>query len=208
MLIHHICIQTNSYDLSKDFYRNILGFQLISETANFHGRGYNSWLREAGGFMIELQTAKAGGQFSPPARRRRGWPICASWWRMWKRRPGASSPPATITFAARMVMRSMRCWAASCASWWPRRGPSSSCGTRRNYRQKTHAIPGHIWGLHGFDCIFRSESVCSPWCPCRSSRRAPGRSSTRSPGGSCGNAHGHAPHGRIPSDARPAGCRQ
>lgn len=72
MLIHHVCIQTNSYQLSKDFYCDLLGFQLISETANFHGRGYNSWLREPGGFMIELQTAKAGGQFSPACKESEG----------------------------------------------------------------------------------------------------------------------------------------
>ena len=72
MLIHHVCIQTNSYELSKVFYCDLLGFQLISETANFHGRGYNSWLREPGGFMIELQTAKAGGQFSPACKESEG----------------------------------------------------------------------------------------------------------------------------------------
>lgn len=72
ILIHHICIQTNSYELSKDFYINILGFQLISETANFHDRAWNSWLREPGGFLIELQTAKAGGQFSPACKEAEG----------------------------------------------------------------------------------------------------------------------------------------
>lgn len=72
ILIHHVCIQTNSYELSKAFYCNLLGFQLISETANFHGRGWNSWLQEPDGFLIELQTAKAGGQFSPACKEAEG----------------------------------------------------------------------------------------------------------------------------------------
>ena len=55
--IHHICIQTNNYEESKAFYTNILGFKIIKETANFHGRDYNTWL-EMNGFMIELQTGK------------------------------------------------------------------------------------------------------------------------------------------------------
>lgn len=72
MLIHHVCIQTNSYQLSKDFYCNILGFQIISETANFHGRGYNTWLRHPSGFLIELQTAKGNAQFSPACKESEG----------------------------------------------------------------------------------------------------------------------------------------
>ena len=39
------------------FYTNVLGFKLIQETKNFHGREYNTWL-ELNGFMIELQTGK------------------------------------------------------------------------------------------------------------------------------------------------------
>lgn len=65
MFIHHICIQTNTYHLSKDFYIRVLGFGLVSETEGFHGRDYNSWLREPGGFMIELQTPKHSSSFSP-----------------------------------------------------------------------------------------------------------------------------------------------
>lgn len=57
MRIHHICIQTNTYEESKRFYRDILGFKLINETPNFHGRDYNTWL-DLNGFMIELQTGK------------------------------------------------------------------------------------------------------------------------------------------------------
>lgn len=57
MRIHHICIQTNTYEESKRFYIDILGFKLINETPNFHGRDYNTWL-DLNGFMIELQTGK------------------------------------------------------------------------------------------------------------------------------------------------------
>lgn len=58
MLAHHVCIQTNDYEASKYFYTQLLGFEILSETENFHGRAYNTWLREPGGFMIELQTPK------------------------------------------------------------------------------------------------------------------------------------------------------
>lgn len=54
---HHVCIQTNDYESSKDFYMNILNFQLVDETKNFHGREYNSWLK-LNDFYIELQTGK------------------------------------------------------------------------------------------------------------------------------------------------------
>jgi glyoxylase I family protein len=42
MKIHHICIQTNCYQESKMFYTDILGFKLIQETKDFHGREYNT----------------------------------------------------------------------------------------------------------------------------------------------------------------------
>lgn len=57
--VHHICIQTEKYAESVKFYTEILGFLLVKETANFHGRDYNSWLN-LDGFMIELQTNKNG----------------------------------------------------------------------------------------------------------------------------------------------------
>lgn len=57
MKIHHICIQTNCYEESKKFYIEVLGFKLVNETINFHGREYNTWL-DLNGFMIELQTGK------------------------------------------------------------------------------------------------------------------------------------------------------
>lgn len=57
MKIHHICIQTNCYEASKMFYIDILGFKLVKETKNFHGREYNTWL-DLDSFFIELQTGK------------------------------------------------------------------------------------------------------------------------------------------------------
>ena len=55
--LHHVCIQTENYRESKMFYTEILGFKIIKETPNFHGREYNTWLK-LGEIMIELQTAK------------------------------------------------------------------------------------------------------------------------------------------------------
>ncbi len=66
-MIHHVCIQTSKYEESLRFYTEILGFRLVKETANFHGRHYNTWL-SLGTFMIELQTGKAGealGRWDP-----------------------------------------------------------------------------------------------------------------------------------------------
>ncbi|ADL52639.1 VOC family protein [Clostridium cellulovorans] len=62
-MIHHICIQTDKYEESVDFYTRILGFQIISETPNFHGRDFNTWIK-LGKFMIELQTPKEGDNFN------------------------------------------------------------------------------------------------------------------------------------------------
>jgi glyoxylase I family protein len=58
-MIHHVCIQTEKYKESLEFYTNILGFKIVTETPNFHGRDFNTWLR-LGTFMIELQTPKNG----------------------------------------------------------------------------------------------------------------------------------------------------
>ncbi len=61
MLVHHLCIQTDKYEASKDFYLRVLGFELVKETPGFHSRDYNTWLKH-GGLMIELQTGKAGSE--------------------------------------------------------------------------------------------------------------------------------------------------
>jgi len=61
--VHHICIQTNDYEKSLRFYTEILGFEIIKETKNFHNRNFNTWL-QLGSFMIELQTGKNGEKFN------------------------------------------------------------------------------------------------------------------------------------------------
>ncbi len=61
-MIHHICIQTEKYKESLDFYTRILGFEVVQESKNFHNREYNTWIKQ-GTFMIELQTPKAGDKF-------------------------------------------------------------------------------------------------------------------------------------------------
>ncbi|WIV11825.1 VOC family protein [Proteiniborus sp. MB09-C3] len=58
-MMHHVCIQTEKYEESLEFYTKILGFELVKETENFHRRDFNTWLK-LGTFMIELQTAKKG----------------------------------------------------------------------------------------------------------------------------------------------------
>lgn len=61
--IHHVCIQTENYNESLNFYKNILGFEMVNETKDFHSREYNTWLK-LNDFMIELQTPKKGDNFN------------------------------------------------------------------------------------------------------------------------------------------------
>ena len=61
-MVHHVCIQTEKYKESLDFYNKILGFEIINVSENFHNRKYNTWLK-LGDFMIELQTPKVGDKF-------------------------------------------------------------------------------------------------------------------------------------------------
>ena len=61
-MIHHVCIQTEKYKESLDFYTRLLGFEIVSETEKFHNREYNTWLK-LGNFMIELQTPKSEDKF-------------------------------------------------------------------------------------------------------------------------------------------------
>lgn len=56
---HHICIQTDNYKESLQFYTEYLGGKIILENSDFHLRAYNTWLL-LGGIKIELQTAKKG----------------------------------------------------------------------------------------------------------------------------------------------------
>ncbi len=62
-IIHHICIQTETYKESLEFYTKILGFELVKETPDFHTRDYNTWLK-LDTFMIELQTNKKDEKLS------------------------------------------------------------------------------------------------------------------------------------------------
>lgn len=57
--LHHLCIQTDSYEASLAFYCNVFDFEVVKETRNFHNRHYNTWL-QYGSLMIELQTNKEG----------------------------------------------------------------------------------------------------------------------------------------------------
>lgn len=61
--IHHVCIQTESYEESLRFYTEIMGFEIVNETAGFHGRAYNTWIKLED-FMIELQTPKKGDKLN------------------------------------------------------------------------------------------------------------------------------------------------
>jgi 4-hydroxyphenylpyruvate dioxygenase and related hemolysins len=56
---HHVCIETDRYEESLRFYAGALGFAIEEETAGFHGRAYNTWLR-SGDVRIELQTPREG----------------------------------------------------------------------------------------------------------------------------------------------------
>jgi len=55
--VHHICIETDRYEESLEFFRVILGFEIVKEIKGFHGRAYNTWLKNEG-IEIELQTTK------------------------------------------------------------------------------------------------------------------------------------------------------
>lgn len=61
--LHHICIQTDCYRESLEFYSQILGFRIVQESPDFHSRDYNSWL-ESDGLMVELQTGKRGQELT------------------------------------------------------------------------------------------------------------------------------------------------
>ena len=56
-VLHHVCIETDCYEKSLRFYRDVLGFAVVNETGNFNGRAFNTWLKNVD-IMIELQTPK------------------------------------------------------------------------------------------------------------------------------------------------------
>ncbi|MFJ7933686.1 VOC family protein [Sporosarcina sp. NPDC096371] len=55
--VHHLCIQTNTYIETLKFYTERLGFKVVQESPDFHGRNFNTWI-QLGDFYIELQTGK------------------------------------------------------------------------------------------------------------------------------------------------------
>lgn len=54
---HHICVETNCYEKSINFYTRIFDFSIIEEKKDFHGRDFNTWLKNDE-IIIELQTPK------------------------------------------------------------------------------------------------------------------------------------------------------
>ena len=62
--VHHLCIQTNSYLETVEFYTKALGFEIVQQSPNFHGREFNTWLK-LGNFLIELQTGKENEVLAP-----------------------------------------------------------------------------------------------------------------------------------------------
>ena len=72
--IHHVAILTDNYKLSKKFYTEILGFEIIAETYRAERDSYKLDLAINGLYQIEL--------FSFPDYRERGsYPekACATW---------------------------------------------------------------------------------------------------------------------------------
>jgi len=55
--VHHLCIQTNTYLETLKFYTEGLGFKIVQESPDFHGRNFNTWI-QLESFYIELQTGK------------------------------------------------------------------------------------------------------------------------------------------------------
>ncbi|MDF1618712.1 VOC family protein [Petrocella sp. FN5] len=71
MTLHHICIQTDCYYESIQFYKEIFGFVVVKETKGFHGRHFNSWIKRDN-FMIELQTNRVDEVLIDYNKRRKG----------------------------------------------------------------------------------------------------------------------------------------
>lgn len=61
---HHICIETDDYKESLAFYTKAMGFHILEEKRNFHGRDYNTWIKN-GSVIIELQTPKMADKDLP-----------------------------------------------------------------------------------------------------------------------------------------------
>ncbi|MFL9483565.1 VOC family protein [Chitinophagaceae bacterium LWZ2-11] len=52
--IHHVAILTDNYEISKQFYTEILGFEIIEETYRAERQSYKLDLSIAGKYQIEL----------------------------------------------------------------------------------------------------------------------------------------------------------
>lgn len=61
---HHICIETDDYKESLAFYTKAMGLQILEEKRDFHGRDYNTWMKN-GSVIIELQTPKIADKDLP-----------------------------------------------------------------------------------------------------------------------------------------------
>lgn len=59
MNFHHVCILTDNYKESLEFYKGVFQGCVIKENKDFHGRDYNSWIT-IGDIKLELQTPKRG----------------------------------------------------------------------------------------------------------------------------------------------------
>ena len=53
---HHIAIIVRDYETSKNFYVQVLGFEVIAETYRAERNSYKLDLRASGGLQIELFT--------------------------------------------------------------------------------------------------------------------------------------------------------
>ena len=63
-MIHHICIDTDCYKESIDFYVAVMGFTVVHEDMDQGQRTYNSWLKK-NDILIEVQTPKHSEKVMP-----------------------------------------------------------------------------------------------------------------------------------------------
>jgi len=63
-MIHHICIDTDCYKQSIDFYASVMGFTVVYEDMDQENRTYNSWLKK-NDILIEIQTPKHNDKVLP-----------------------------------------------------------------------------------------------------------------------------------------------
>lgn len=71
MVFHHVCILTDCYEASREFYLSVFEGSVIKENKGFHGREYNSWLT-LGDIKLELQTPKETDNVKESSLERKG----------------------------------------------------------------------------------------------------------------------------------------